>query len=673
MTREEAREKILERAKEHFKPDKSGRGYICPICGSGSGDKGTGLTENPKSPGHFTCWTGCFTNADIFEIIGQQFNIPDYNGQFEKCCDIFGITLDKPSQSSGRVVKNKKQSGHVPNVVAASDTSPAMTDTNEDYTEFFKMAAQHIADTDYHRGISLETLQRFGVGFVSQWEHPTTAKQFPGAYLSPRLIVPNDNGGYLARDTRQNLTVEQERYQKQHVKPNGLFNGQALKQSSAPVFVVEGAVDALSIIDAGGEAVALCSTTNASKLIEAVKTQRPKVPLILVPDNDMAGQNGMERVAEGLRQIEFSSYRQHELPSQYKDANAFLMGDREGFMAWVKAGIREACEEGTGKKEAFERKSAAYALNRFIEMVNTNRGQSAISTGFSNLDGLLDGGLYPGLHVIGAVSGLGKSSLCLHITDNLARSGYGVLYFSLEMAGSELIAKSLSRLTFLESYERYGTADYGKTAREILRGDFTTKKEQEVVLNAIKEYSDFGRNIYFFESTMNFGVGTIRKETEGYINIIGQKPVIIVDYIQILASPNQKRSLTDKQMTDINVAELKRISRDFDVPLLAISSFNRDSYTLPVDKGSFKETGSIEYDSDVLIGLQYYGWDYSSGEKAKDGVRAERLRLLQAKNKEAGKKRKNQEIQLKVLKARFGTEDDCRFDFWPAFTFFKEV
>ena len=193
------------------------------------------------------------------------------------------------------------------------------------------------------------------------------------------------------------------------------------------------------------------------------------------------------------------------------------------------------------------------------------------------------------------------------------------------------------------------------------------------MLNAIKEYSDFGRNIYLVEGMMDFGTATIRRRTEEYINIIGQKPVIFVDYIQVLASTNQKRSLTDKQMTDINVAELKRISRDFDVPLLAISSFNRDSYTLPVDKGSFKETGSIEYDSDVLIGLQYYGWDYSSGEKAKDGVRAERLRLLQAKNKEAGKKRKNQEIQLKVLKARFGTEDDCRFDFWPAFTFFKEV
>ena len=35
--RQEAEQRIRERATEYFTRDKSGKGYICPLCGSGSG------------------------------------------------------------------------------------------------------------------------------------------------------------------------------------------------------------------------------------------------------------------------------------------------------------------------------------------------------------------------------------------------------------------------------------------------------------------------------------------------------------------------------------------------------------------------------------------------------------------------------------------------------------
>ena len=43
------------------------------------------------------------------------------------------------------------------------------------------------------------------------------------------------------------------------------------------------------------------------------------------------------------------------------------------------------------------------------------------------------------------------------------------------------------------------------------------------------------------------------------------------------------------------------------MPVLGISSFNRDNYNNPVGMQSFKESGAIEYSSDVLIGLQFKG------------------------------------------------------------------
>ena len=61
---------------------------------------------------------------------------------------------------------------------------------------------------------------------------------------------------------------------------------------------------------------------------------------------------------------------------------------------------------------------------------------------------------------------------------------------------------------------------------------------------------------------------------------------------------------TEKQQVDFNVSELKRISRDNDIPIFIICSFNRENYSTTVDFTSFKESGAIEYGADVVMGLQ---------------------------------------------------------------------
>lgn len=100
MTREQAKQIIYERFKQSLKPDKSGKGYICPVCKkSGTGKNGTGITENPKSPNHFTCWAGCFTNADAISITAQQLRLcftSDKQNNFEVIKEVYnqyGISI----------------------------------------------------------------------------------------------------------------------------------------------------------------------------------------------------------------------------------------------------------------------------------------------------------------------------------------------------------------------------------------------------------------------------------------------------------------------------------------------------------------------------------------------------------------------------------------------------
>ena len=669
-SREDAERYIREHATEYFKRDKSGEGYICPICGSGSGPHGTGITENPKSKGHFTCWGGdCFKNADIFEIIGKQYGLKDFNDALNKACEIWGIAPDEPDsyvgQARSRTPKKESMNRRV-------DESPTQSDEVKDFTEFFKQAAANIEKTDYHRGISLETLKKFRVGFWEKWRVNGNAP------FSPRLIIPVWSGGYLALDTRANLTEQESKYKKMRVGKVRLFNMDALKQTSKPVFVVEGEIDALSIIDAGGVALGLGSVVNISKLIQAVKEQPPKVPLIIALDNDEAGQKARTKLVEALKELGFFSYRLSTLPEAYKDTNDFLMNDREGVMAWVSSeesmdftaskeeNQREADAIETATRENFENELVSYRLNGFAKFVLKNKS-GGIPTGFENLDKCLGGGLFPGLYVIGANSSLGKTTLVLQIADSIAKSGRGVLIFSLEMSANELIAKTLSRLSFIKSLEEYQSACYAKTTRSVLLGRYNNEFDTKIIAEAMQDYLLWGEKISITEGIGDVGVAKISEKIEEFRKYKNETPVVVIDYLQIIAPYSDRK--TDKQNVDKNITELKRLSRDFDIPVLGISSFNRESYSAPVSMASFKESGAIEYSSDVLIGLQYDGWDYREGEA--DGARNKRLRELSKKMEQAARDLSSQDMQIKILKNRNGVKSNLLFDFFPAFNCFR--
>jgi replicative DNA helicase len=148
------------------------------------------------------------------------------------------------------------------------------------------------------------------------------------------------------------------------------------------------------------------------------------------------------------------------------------------------------------------------------------------------------------------------------------------------------------------------------------------------------------------------GAAQVRDAVQRHVNITSRAPVVIIDYLQLLAPHNERA--TDKQNTDKAVLELKRISRDFKIPVIGISSFNRESYKDAVKMQAFKESGAIEYSSDVLIGLQLEG----AGDNDFDATEA---------------KRKNpRRVELVILKNRNGvTGDKIAFDYYPHFNFYK--
>jgi len=217
---------------------------------------------------------------------------------------------------------------------------------------------------------------------------------------------------------------------------------------------------------------------------------------------------------------------------------------------------------------------------------------------------VLEGGLYEGLYIIGAISSLGKTTFVLQIADQIAQQGQDILIFSLEMARSELMAKSMSRITFDLSKDPRNA----KTTRGITTGkryQNYNPVERELIKASIKAYGEYANHIFINEGMGDIGALEIKETVKKHINITGKSPVVIIDYLQLIA-PYEIRA-TDKQNTDKAVMELKRLSRDYKIPVIGISSFNRQNYNQPVSMEAFKESGAIEYSSDVLLGLQLKG------------------------------------------------------------------
>ena len=624
---------INEREPAFLSRDGKGKGFVCPNCGSGSGPKGTGLHRDPGSPTHWKCFA-CGGYYDTLDLYGLAFGFKDFQQKLSGAAAYFGLIAPTP-------VKAKKK---------LYQTAPQSPET--DCTAFFKAAQARLNETDYpqRRGLSASTCARFGLGYDPQWKNPKAPDSVPA---SPRLIIPTGKTSYLARDVRsQNeLTDQAAKYTKVKVGKTRLFNAEALDTAAKPVYIVEGEIDAMSIVEAGGEAVALGSASNVHLLMERIREHRPAQPLILALDNDERGQKASAELEEALK-AESVTYFVYNPCGDCKDANEALQMAPESFLRRVGDGERLPEME----RLSYLKTSAQGHLAAFIDGIAQSVDTPCLPTGFKTLDEALDGGLYEGLYIVGAISSLGKTTLVTQIGDQIAAGGHDVLIFSLEMARTELMAKSLSRHTLeLALAAKMGTI-YAKTARGITDGMRYARygdREREIIRQAVVQYANYAGRIFIEEGVGDIDVTRIRERIARHIDLTGNTPVVIVDYLQIVAPYNERA--TDKQNMDKTVLELKRISRDFKLPMVAVSSLNRMSYGQKISMEAFKESGAIEYSSDVLIGLQLRG----AGEAGFDPTEA--------------KKKNPREIEAVVLKHRNGqVGGKIAFEYYPMFNFFKE-
>ncbi len=656
MDRQQAIEYINRQEPDYLQRAKK-TGYVCPACGNGSGKDGTGITRDRNGDQlhpHYKCFNGaCGLYADNLELIKEYYQLQDFNEALQKGCELYGVTIDERPAS----VERRPNAQNTVERPTTDRSEEKPTEVETDYTDDLKkwhdaIQVEGNPGLSYlqGRGISLEMIERFRIGYCENWTHPKA----PNAPASPRIIIPTSHFSYLARDIRKDIPEPAKDYAKSKAGHVRIFNLKAVEETEKPVFIVEGEIDAISIIEAGGQAVGLGSTAYVQIFLDGIKGKRITQPFIIALDNDTAGNKATELLENAFKERGILSYRLNPC-GQHKDANEALTASRDTF-------VRDVQEiTANPAKWEYEQDNAKHYINRFLDYIDSSIDTPAIPTGYKILDTLLDGGLFEGLYVVGAISSLGKTTFIQQMADQIAQGGHDVLYISLEMSRFELMAKSISRHTMLNALDGYGNTDDAKTVRGILNGakwKYYTPAEHELIGKALNDYDQYSGHLYIHEGVGDIGVEQVAELTQRHIDSEQSKPVVVIDYLQILA-PYDRRA-TDKQNTDKAVLELKRLSRKHKIPVIAISSFNRDNYKTEVSMQAFKESGAIEYGSDVLLGLQFAG----AGDKGFDNEA-----VAEAFEKDP------REIELKVLKHRNGHRPKGAFlyEYYPKFNYFKEI
>ena len=516
--------------------------------------------------------------------------------------------------------------------------------TYKDFTDLVLKAHESLCMHDYHaeRGITEEVATRFKLGYVQDVKGMSTALVIP-------MLRADGTYSYQLRNISKEEPLQHYKPKVEEAGEAELFNSLCIK-SGKPVAIVEGAIDALSVISAGMEAIALNGAQNKGKLYDLIQKNRAKLPpIILALDNDEAGRKAQKEIKDMLDKAQIATYSVN-LALQYKDPNEALQANPEAFRAIVGA----LTDEESIKRKEYLQATVESQLDGFLDFVKTKR-TPAISTGFKMLDEILRGGLREGLICVGGISSLGKTTLALQIMDNIAKQGRDVLIFSLEMSAYELRAKTIARESLNISIEETGFSMDAVTTIEILDRvlmEELPKQNQTTFTKAYGRYMQYAKHIFIHEAVGEFTVNNIRARVEEHVKATGRTPVVLVDYLQILQPAQQ--GMSDKNKVSYDVLMLKQLSRDYHTPVMVISSFNRDSYTKEASFSSFKESGEIEYSADVLMALQLTA--VRTGQDAEEA-------LLENPRK----------VDVKFLKNRSGTLGIASFNATLANNSFEEM
>lgn len=510
--------------------------------------------------------------------------------------------------------------------------SEALADAPADYTDYLRRC---IADLDADpegqehlmgAGLSMETAKMCNVGYDPE----------RGA-----LIVPSTTAHYVAVTEAGTA---------QHVGKPAIMGEPVLYSGAEFVYVCADALAALSVIETGHQAIALYDNACVNRLLKLMEKRPTPATLVICIGGSEARNKAADRLKNGLRRLNVAYL---DAPALAGDLNAALTADREAF------------ESAVTMAGNLRPDNVSLYIDTVMGDDLKRREEIGIKpTGFKNLDAATHGGLRPGLYLFGAVSSLGKTTFCSQLADGLAENGADVLYFSLEQSRLEMVTKSLAReMARIDIQQAVSSG--------AISDNRLTAKQRALLARAVESYkAKVCDRISIIEAGFTADTRYIADYVRQYVERTGIRPVVVIDYLQVLKSGEitNRRGQGTREIIEEVIGQLVLLKRDLDLTILCIVSLNRASYQQKFDFESIKESGLAEYTADAVWGLQLRVLDENDifEQDKKGALKREAIQEAKAANP--------RRVKLCSIKHRGQNPFyACFFDYRPQYDLFVEA
>ncbi|MBR2766561.1 replicative DNA helicase [Candidatus Saccharibacteria bacterium] len=224
-----------------------------------------------------------------------------------------------------------------------------------------------------------------------------------------------------------------------------------------------------------------------------------------------------------------------------------------------------------------------------IEELHKNKGAlRGLKTGFRDLDKMTAGLQKGDLVIVGARPAMGKTTFAQNLAYNVASiNKKGVLFFSMEMAASQIIDRMISDVSGVDNWK--------------MQTGNLSEEEFQKIGDALSEMDEIP---IYIDDTSSMTVVELRNKARRAVHDhdIG---VIIVDYLQLIAGDGAYRGNRVMEVTEISRG-LKVLARELEVPVVALAQLSRNvtgrDNPRPV-LSDLRESGSIEQDADLVMFL----------------------------------------------------------------------
>ncbi len=213
--------------------------------------------------------------------------------------------------------------------------------------------------------------------------------------------------------------------------------------------------------------------------------------------------------------------------------------------------------------------------------VTGKRNSSPVFTGFRDLD-RLTGGLQPGsLNVLASQSSIGRTTLALNVSRNVASQGLGVCYVSLEQPTWQVALRLLAAEAQVDTHR--------------LRMHLTSESEDARIADSVAHLSHIP---IYVNDAASPSIAKICAMVRQHNADQGLR-FLAIDYLQLIESG----PLIDDRIGFFSWS-LKTVARELNIPVLAISqlgsSIEQRTHHRP-QLSDLKDSGSIEQYADVIM------------------------------------------------------------------------